>query len=93
MENGAPHEQWLGSLGGSQSQPKQRASRKACLCRENPWDLMGSVVSHVDAPFSDASSAAFLSFGGNEFLRVMDCWYCYHGSASWSHISNALGVT
>ena len=51
-EKATPHGQWEGSLAGRQPYLMHKASRKACLCRVNPYSAMGMAVSQENAPLS-----------------------------------------
>ena len=56
MLNGCPQGQCEASLADVHPYLRERASRKACLCRLNPYLDSGVVVSQDGAPFSLACS-------------------------------------
>ena len=67
-----PHSQWRGMLEGVHPYMyfSARASLNAPLCRQKPNSSMGKEVSQFDAPFSLASSMAFLPGAGSLFFST-----------------------
>ena len=78
-----PHSQWRGMLEGVHPYLSARASLNAPLCRQKPNSSMGKEVSQIEAPFSLASSMAFLPGAGNLFfstsanLEACSCRCCW----------------
>ena len=55
MEYSWPHWQYFGTYLRGRSYRMQTASQSCCLFKQNPYLFSEREVSHVDAPFSDAS--------------------------------------
>ena len=67
-----PQSHFDGSLDGGQPYCRANASRKADLCREKPCSVRGRTVSHVQAPFSFARSAALCSCSNRLFRQATE---------------------